>query len=144
MGEYSDRVIDDFKRWYPLFYERSVKRIPIGFHLLLVVLEDGTKLEFSSIDNTLRDVTRTYDLEFNDHMSDDEYRVALGDRLKALMKDRAIKQETLADMVGISRQIMSRYVNGRTTPNVHIARRMARVLDCDIREIIDFDYILRD
>lgn len=143
MADQNERVISEFKMWYPTFYERAEFITTVGYHLVLAALDDGTKVEFCSLDNTLRDVTRTYDTDFNDNMDDEEYRKEFSIRLKTLLHDRGIKQEDLADTIGVSRQIMSRYINGKSMPKVYIIRRMSRVLDCDIRDLIDFDYILR-
>lgn len=143
MAADNERVIAEFRLWYPTFYERTVEHVAVGYHSLLAVLDDGTKLEFSSLDNTIKDVTRTYDPEFNNNMTDDEYRNEFASRLKSVMRDRSIKQEQLADTIDVSRQIMSRYVNGKAVPKTPVIRRIARALDCDVRYLIDFDYILR-
>lgn len=144
MLDENELIVREYKLWYPTFYERTVDCVINGYHLLLAILDNGTKLEFCSLDNTLREVTNIYNFESEDAMSDDDYRKAVGDRIKTLLRDRSMKHETLAEMVGVSRQSMSMYINGRTLPNVRIIRRIARALNCDVRDIIDFDYILRN
>lgn len=144
MLDENEPIIREYKLWYPTFYERTVEYVINGYHLLLAILDNGTKLEFCSIDNTLRDVTNIYNLELEDDMTDEEYRKVVGDRIKTLLRDRSMKHETLAEMVGVSRQSMSMYINGRALPNVRIIRRIAKILNCDVRDIIDFDYVLRN
>lgn len=140
----NELIVQEYKLWYPTFYERTVDCVITGYHLLLAILDNGNKVEFCSLDNTLRDVTRTYDVNFNESINEADYRNELGDRIKTLLRDRSLKQDTLAEMVGVSRISMSKYINGRVMPSVLIIRRIARALDCDIRDLIDFDYVLRD
>ena len=144
MLDTNNLIVREYKLWYPTFYKRTVDCAITGYHLLLAVLDDGTKLEFCSLDNSLRDVTRSYDTDYLDNMDDVEYRREFGDRLKTLLRDRNFRHDFLANTVGISRQSMSMYINGKAMPSIHIVRRIARALDCDIRDLVDFDYVLRD
>lgn len=144
MLDESKLIVREYKLWYPTFYDRTVDCVITGYHLLLAVLDDGTKLEFCSLDNSLRDVSRTYDPDLLDNMDDIEYRREFGDRLKTLLRDRNLRHESLASTVGVSRQSMSMYINGKAMPSIRIARRIARALNCDIRDLVDFDYVLRD
>ena len=144
MFDENERIIREYKLWYPSFYERTIDITITGYHLLLAVLDNGNKVEFSLLDNSLRDVTHMYSYETEDDMSEEEYRKAVGDRIKTLSRDRSLKHESLAELVGVSRQSMSMYINGRSLPSIRIVRRMAKALNCDVRDLIDFDYILRD
>lgn len=143
MLDRDERVVNEFKMWYPTFYRQTAEYIVNGYHSLLAILDDGTKLEFSSLDNTVRDVTQLYDPEYNSHMSEIEWRNSFGIRLKSLLHDRSIKQEALADMLGISRPMLSKYINGKATPSSYNLNRIAKVLNCDVRDLVDFDYLLR-
>lgn len=143
MHERTEHVVEQYKLWYPTFYNRTVDYVTTGYHLLLAVLNDGSKVEFCSLDNSLRDVTRSYDPEFNSNMSDEDYKKEFGSRLKTLLRDRSMKHENLADMIGVSRQSISMYINGKAMPNIRIVRCIARALECDVRDLIDFDYVLR-
>ena len=134
----NELVVREYKLWFPQFYERTVDMSVIGYHLLMAKLDNGSKVEFSMLDNSLRDVTDIYNVA-SDNMTDDEYRKAVGDRIKALLRDRNLKHETLAEMVGVSRQSMSMYINGRTLPSIRIVCRIAKALKCDVKDIIEFD-----
>ena len=144
MLDESKLIVREYKIWYPTLYDRTVDCVVTGRHLLLAILDDGTRLEFCSLDNSLRDVTHIYNYETEDAMSEEDYRKAVGDRIKILARDRSLRHETLAELVGVSRQSMSMYINGRSLPSIRIVRRIARALNCDVRDLIDFDYILRD
>lgn len=144
MFDENELIIREYKLWYPTFYERTVDITITGYHLLLAVLDNGNKVEFSLLDNGLRDVTHIYRLENDDDMSEEEWRKSFGDRLRTMMRDRSISHESMSALLGISRAMLSRYVNGKATPSTYIMRRIARVLNCDLRDIADFNYILRD
>lgn len=144
MFDENELIVREYKLWYPTFYDRTTECFITGYHLLLAILEDGTKVEFCSLDNSLRDVSRSYNPDLLDTMEDREYRKEFGDRLKTLLRDRSIRHDALAESVGVSRQSMSMYINGKSLPSIRIVRRIARVLNCDVRDLIDFDYILRD
>lgn len=143
MFDENERIIREYKLWYPTFYERTIDIAITGYHLLLASLDDGNKVEFSLLDNSLRDVTHIY-TNGSDDASEEEWRKRFGDRLKTLLRDRSFKHESFSELLGISRAMLSRYINGKATPSSYVIQRIARVLNCDVRDLIDFDYILRD
>ena len=131
MIERNERVVTEYKMWYPTFYERTVDITITGYHSLIAVLDDGTKLEFSTLDNALKDVTRFYDSDSVLEMSEEEWRKEYGHRLKTLLYDRSIRHDALADKLGLSRVMISKYINGKATPSTYITNRIARILDCE-------------
>ena len=67
----------------------------------------------------------------------EEYKFAeFGGRLKALREQSHIKQGQFADKIGIVRQSMSNYENGKHCPDVEVLKRMAKCLGCSV------DYLL--
>lgn len=141
MVDRNERVITEFKMWYPEFYKRTVDCDITGYHSLIATLDDGSKLEFSTLDNTLLDVTRFHSPDYILDMSEEEWRKEYGRRLKTLLHDRSIRHEILADKLGLSKVMVSKYINGKATPSTYITSRIARLLDCDTRELTDPGYI---
>ena len=92
----------------------------------------------------MSDVTRYYDSEYVTNMSEDEWRMEYGRRLKSILRDRTIRQEQLADDLKLSRMMISKYINGKATPSAYNASRIAKALNCDTRELTDFSYIPRE
>lgn len=136
-----EKVVESYKMWFPNFYERTTDYHIIGYSLLLVTLKDGTKLEYCSLDNSICDVTKFYNPEFTENISESEWRKMFGHRLKVLLHDRNIKHETLAEMLNISKVMVSKYINGTATPSSFNMRRIAKYLGCIASDLIDFDYI---
>ncbi len=51
-----------------------------------------------------------------------------GERLRAIRKDRGLSQEQLAEILGTSKQVISRYENGQRAPKITIASEFAERL----------------
>ena len=56
--------------------------------------------------------------------------------LKRMMKEDHMKEEYLADEIGISRSMVSRYVNGQSMPSFLIVVKIADVLFCSLDEFL--------
>lgn len=140
MLERYKRIIDAYRTWYPRMYNRTVECRPSGRSNILVTLDDGEKMEFDSLDNSIRSVTKYYTNSVND-VDEESWRKEFGRKLHRAIVDKGITQEQLSDMTGISRQMLSRYIRGNSTPSGYILSRLAEVLDCDVRELTKFGYI---
>lgn len=136
-----ERIIAQYKNWYPNFYAQTVECRPSGRYSILVSLNDGTKMEYNDSDNTIRDVTRYYIRETIDGFDEETWRKEFGRHLRKVIGDKGITQERLSEMTGLSRQMLSRYIRGTSTPSGYILSRLSEVLDCDVRELTKFGYI---
>lgn len=136
-----EKIISDFKVWYPNLYNQTVECRPSGRYSILVSLADGSKIEFDSFDNTIRNVTKLYGSNPIENMDEETWRKEFGRKLRRAISDRGINQETLSNRLGISRQMLTRYVRGMSTPSGYNVSRLSEILDCDIRELTKFGYI---
>jgi transcriptional regulator with XRE-family HTH domain len=59
-------------------------------------------------------------------------------RLKKRMKELKMTQAELAELTGVANSAIYYYVYAKHIPSAHHALRIARVLDMDIRDLIDF------
>lgn len=135
------QIIEDYKVWYPEFYQKTIECRPSGKYCVLASLNDGSRVEFNCLDKTIRDVTKLYSREFTESMDESSWRKEFGRKLHRAITDRHMTQERLSELTGISRQMLSRYVSGASTPSGYILSRLAEVLDCDVRELTKFGYI---
>lgn len=140
LGRY-ERILDAYKTWHPGLYKQTVECRPSGRNSILVTLDDESKLEYNSCDNTIRNVTKLYSHEQADNMDEDSWRKEFGHKLRRAIFEKGINQDRLAEMSGISRQMLTRYVRGTSTPSGYILTRLCEVLDCDVRELTKFGYI---
>ena len=118
--------------------------MPSGRYCIVAYLDDGTAFEFNSLDNTIRDVTKIYIHDTNDTLDEESWRKEFGHNLRKAIVNRGINQDKLSEMLGISRQMLTRYVKGTSTPSGYNISRLAKVLDCDVRELTKFGYIDED
>jgi len=56
-------------------------------------------------------------------------------RLKVILDERGIKQNWLAEQVGITKQTMSNLIKNRYTTSMDIAFKIAKVLSMEITDI---------
>ena len=56
-------------------------------------------------------------------------------RLKEILDERGIKQNWLAEQVGITKQTMSNLIKNRFTTSMDIAFRIAKVLNMELTDI---------
>ena len=65
--------------------------------------------------------------------------VILKNRLEEIRKQREIKQEELAEAMGVSRQTISSLENGRYNPSVILAIKLARYLGMHVEEFFIYE-----
>ncbi len=60
----------------------------------------------------------------------------LGKRIAQLRKDKGLKQEQLAEMLGISGQAVSKWENDQTCPDISLLPQLAKFLDVTVDELL--------
>ncbi len=60
-------------------------------------------------------------------------------RIEEIRKQRGIRQEELAKMLGVSRQTVSSLENGRYNPSIVLAFKVARCFSMSIEEIFIYE-----
>lgn len=60
-------------------------------------------------------------------------------KLEELRKQHGIKQEDLANSLGVSRQTIGSLENGRYNPSIQLAFRIARYFNMSIEEIFIYE-----
>jgi ribosome-binding protein aMBF1 (putative translation factor) len=98
-------------------------------------------MEFNSFDHTIRDVSNLYDRNPEKGLDESAWRKEFGHKLRRVIEEKGINQEQLSGMIGISRQMLSRYVRGTSTPSGYVLTRLSEILGCDVRELTKFGYV---
>jgi len=62
-------------------------------------------------------------------------KMVVKNRLKDILDERGLKQNWLAEQVGITKQTMSNLVKNRYTTSIDIAFKISRVLNVDFKDI---------
>ncbi len=60
-------------------------------------------------------------------------------RLEEIRKQRGIRQEELAEAMGVSRQTISSLENGRYNPSVILAIKLARYFETKVEDIFIYE-----
>ena len=60
-------------------------------------------------------------------------------KLEEIRKQKGIKQEELADAMGVSRQTISSLENGRYNPSVILAIKLARYFGLSVEDIFIYE-----
>lgn len=144
--EWND-IIGELKNEYPRICDNTIEWYPVNNNEIVVHLRDNTHFaidcdDFSKTiiyDPTMEfkhhfegryiDRWEDYSLEF---MAESEWRLKFSDILRELMYKRRISQKRMKEEIGVTQAMLSRYMNGYATPNLYIATKMSKVLECSL------------
>ena len=65
--------------------------------------------------------------------------VPFSDRLKEIRLNLGYSQQELADLLGTSKQVISRYENGLRSPKISVAAKYAKTLNLDLNYLLGED-----
>ncbi len=57
-------------------------------------------------------------------------------RIKAVLKEQGRTQTWLAEKIGKSYVVVTKYCNNHTQPSIQVLSEIAKVLDVDVRELL--------
>ena len=60
-------------------------------------------------------------------------------RIEEIRKERGVRQEEFAKLMGVSRQTISSLENGRYNPSIILAYKIAKYFDMTIEEVFMFE-----
>ncbi len=60
-------------------------------------------------------------------------------RIEQIRKDRGIRQDEFAQIMGVSRQTISSLETGRYNPSIFLAYKIAKYFDMTIEEVFIFE-----
>ena len=60
-------------------------------------------------------------------------------RIEQIRKERGIRQDAFAKLMGVSRQTISSLETGRYNPSIFLAYKIAKFFDMTIEEVFIFD-----
>jgi len=63
----------------------------------------------------------------------------LKNRIEEIRKERGIRQEDFAKMMGVSRQTISSLETGKYNPSIFLAYKIAKYFEMTIEEVFIFD-----
>lgn len=66
-----------------------------------------------------------------------DYMAQFGDKLKSLRIEKGLTQEELAEILGTSKQVISRYENNQRSPKIDVVQKFAKTLDVSVEYFSD-------
>jgi DNA-binding XRE family transcriptional regulator len=95
---------------------------------LLIIFRNGKKVLFDRFTGYHKNIF------YNgiDELTDFQERKEFAYRLRSLMGRRWISQDQLAEMVGTTQPMISKYVRGESFPNALMLRKIAKALKCSM------------
>lgn len=125
-----NRMIEQFKLYYPDLYSDTVNWWPSGRFHITIRLNNGTEVEYDNVSNLIR---------FNNYNKENEITKtnAIGRNINRVLISKGIKQKELAETSGITSAMLSRYINGTSIPRSDTLIKIAHCLNCSINELCD-------
>lgn len=130
-----DRIIEQFETYYPYLYEQTADWWPSGRLHITVKLTDGMLFEFDSITNTIRRIHTD-----NQTSDADTLKKEIGSNIQKMISTRGIPQSHIAERVGITDAMLSRYIHGTSMPGVDKLYNIAAVLGCRVTDLVGESY----
>ena len=134
MNDHWISLLEEFESYHPELADEVVDWYPIGRTTIVVILTDGRRLTYDLINNVTRFF---YEPKKISNVDEEVWRKEFASRLRKMMYYRCISQERLSEETGISRITISKYVNGKATPNGYNLNRIAECLNCPVSEFAD-------
>lgn len=124
-------ILDQYRMYFPDLYKQTVDWWKSGPYHITVLLNDNSRAEFDSSDNTIRWVQKI------DYSSDNDIlRKEIGRNIRKFITYRGMRQQDVAEQSGITQAMLSRYINGTSMPGLDKVYNLAGVLGCEISDLL--------
>lgn len=120
---------------FPFLSNKMVDWYPRGKFEVTIKDEDGNLYIYNSAMQTMRNVPPAEKL--GEYENEEEWRGDFRSNLRRKLATTDMTQEDLAEVTGISKVMISKYMQGRATPNLYNALKLSKALGCSIEELCD-------
>ena len=103
---------------------------------LIIKFKDGRQFIYDRFTNTHKNLYYNSINELTDKQEKKEF----AHRLRSLMGRRCVNQDKLAELVGTTQPMISKYVRGDAIPNAIMLRKIAKALNCSMDDFFYRDY----
>lgn len=124
-------ILEQFRMYFPNLYEQGVDWWKSGPYHITVLLDDNSRVEFDSSDNTIRWVS-----VIDRSTDNDIFRKEIGRNIRKFIVYRGVRQQDVAEQAGITEAMLSRYINGTSMPGIDKLHNIANVLGCHIDDLL--------
>ena len=131
-------IYEDFIRMCPYVKGEIKSWFTNEYSELFAELNDGSAYRYDYITKTFG-WFKSMDELLDSPQDETEWRKCFARRLYKKMVMKGITQDVLAWKTGVSQATLSKYISGQVMPGVFKLQKIAKVLGCDINELIDFE-----
>lgn len=131
LGSSFELILDQFKLYFPNLYAHGVDWWKSGPYHITVVLDDNSRVEFDSSDNSIRWVQKIDRSTDNDIL-----RKEIGRNIRKFLVYRGMSQQELSEKCGITQAMLSRYINGTSMPGIDKLYNLAAALNCHVDDLL--------
>lgn len=128
------RTIEQFEMYYPHLSERVVDWWGSGRMSIVVKLDNDDIYDYDPMDNSIRQVY------LGDDADESIMRKGFGSNIQKMLPFSGMTKAELAAKVGVSSVMMSKYIQGKSSPSAVVAYRIANALGCRLNELFDDTY----
>ena len=129
-------IFNEFEIILPSLSRHCVDYCPSGRNEITIKLDDGSKIAYDHVTKTFRNLPLFTDE--NRYSDENIWRKEFGIRLNNAIRNRGITKSKLSELSGISKVMISKYINGKSSPSVFNLNKMAYILECSPSELTDF------
>lgn len=124
-------ILDQFRMYYPSLYDQGVDWWKSGPYHITVLLNDNSRVEFDSSENTIRWVSK-----IDRSVDNDILRKEIGRNIRKFIVYKGMNQQDVAERAGITQAMLSRYINGTSMPGIDKLHNIASVLGCHVDDLL--------
>lgn len=123
-------IFRTFSMYHPDLVEKMVDWWDDSIAAILVEINDGRVYLFDDLNDTYRLMRRD-----PNEMSEKEVATEFSKRVMRMIMLRGLDQKKLADRIGVNENTISRYITGKSLPSYITTSKIAKALNCDIRDL---------
>lgn len=130
------KILEQFEQYYPSLYEQTVDWWASGRIFITVRLSDGDMFEYNPMDNSIRRIHAT-----NYEGDEESRRKEFGSNLEKMLSLSGMSKGEIAEKLGITNAMLSRYLRGTSMPSADKACQIANIVGCRVEEFFDNTYM---
>ena len=123
------KIFDEFRDLYPEYWRRGTTYCEIDDDSIEIRIPQVGKLIYDNYYDEIKWIERCESAKEEDRSELYQYFVEV---VKNYIDEYGVTQQEFADYVGISRQMLSKYLNGDSIPKIDTMRRICKIINVDI------------
>lgn len=137
----SREIIKELEKRYPWVLKYGIKYVKLIDRTTIVIdLTNGNTYVFDA-SREIYDLTLVRLMGDKDTISISEWRRGFSYWLLKRMENKGIDEDDLADMTGLSKRVIARYMNGTARPNDEALTDISMALGCYEEDLMPHEFI---